>query len=128
MPVQDDEGTPTDTVEGIWVGNYGYGSENPDIYYSFNIKSNGVIEELNSHKGVKGSGTWELVGDQFTASYEWGSPYFTGFMVTATFDKAHGKLTGYWGYDTDSDGGKWDMEKKQLVREDSGFRFPDHLK
>ena len=111
---KEDEGTPTDTVEGLWIGNYGFGSDNPDIFFSFNIKAGGVIEELNKNKGVKGSGSWQLEGDDFTATYQWGAPYFTTYTVSATFDKAHGKLSGYWGYDdSDSDGGKWNMEKSE---------------
>src|SRR4030095_16255711 len=110
---KEDEGTPTDTVEGLWIVTYGFGNDSPDIFFSFNIKPGGVIEELNKSKGVKGSGTWQLVGDQFTASYQWGAPYFTAYSVSATFNKAHGKLSGYWGWDdNDSDGGKWEMEKE----------------
>ena len=109
---KEDEGTPTDTVEGKWVGTYGFGSENPDIFFSFNIKPGGVIEELNKNGGVKGTGTWQLTGDDFSATYDWGAPYYTTYTVSATFDKAHGKLKGFWGYDdSDADGGKWEMEK-----------------
>lgn len=109
---KDDEGQPTDTVEGLWIGNYGFGNDNPDIFFSFNIKPGGVIEEVNKNQGVKGTGTWELVGDQFTASYKWYAPYFTDYKVRATFDKAHGRLSGFWGYDTDDNGGKWNMHKE----------------
>lgn len=109
---EEDEGHPTDTVEGLWIGTYGFGSESPDIFFSFNIKPGGVIEELNSNQLVKGSGTWELDDDDFTASYQWGAPYFTSFSVMATFDKSKGRLTGFWGYDDSAiDGGKWIMDK-----------------
>jgi hypothetical protein len=69
----------------------------PDIYFSFNTKPGGVIEELNSNQGVKGSWTWQLVGDDFFATYTWGAPYFSSYSVTATFDKDHSKLKDFWG-------------------------------
>lgn len=105
---------PTDTIEGVWQGKYGYGNEAPSISYIFNIKPGGVIEELNTSGNSKGSGTWTLVGTEFTAHYQWKAPLLTTFSVKATFNKSTGKLSsGVWGYDNNNNnGGKWDMTKK----------------
>ena len=110
----DDNATPKGptTIEGKWVGKYGYDDEDPSIYYCFNIKSGGVMEELTKSESVLGNGTWELVGNVFTATVTWDPPYSSTFVVTGTFDKDKGELDGIWGYDpSDSDGGKWYMEK-----------------
>jgi hypothetical protein len=104
---------PTNSIEGVWQGKYGYGNEAPSISYIFNIKPGGVIEELNASGNSKGSGTWTLVGTTFTAKYQWKAPLLTIFSVTSTFDKSTSKLTGLWGYDNNnSNGGKWTMTKK----------------
>ena len=105
--------TPTDTIEGVWTGKYGFDNETPSIFFSFNIKPGGVIEELNSSGLSKGSGTWQLNGTTLTAHYQWKPPLSTIYSVSATFDKSKGELTGTWGYDNSAtDGGKWTMKKK----------------
>lgn len=106
-------GTPGEFSAGVWQGKYGFGNETPNVTYIFNIKAGGVIEELNSQGNSKGDGTWALNGTTFTAQYQWKSPYFTKYKVVATYDKTTGKLTGTWGYDNSTtDGGKWNMTKK----------------
>ena len=107
------EEIPVHPLAGKWVGTYGFGNESPTIFYSFNIKSNNVIEELNPSGNSKGSGTWQLNGNTFTAQYQWKEPLNTIYSVTATYDKATGKLTGTWGYDDDPDnGGLWEQTKQ----------------
>ena len=104
---------PTDSIEGVWQGKYGYDNESPSINYIFNIKPGGVIEELNSSGASKGSGTWTLSGTEFTAHYQWKAPLLTVFTVKATFDKSTSKLTGTWGYNnSNNNGGKWTMTRK----------------
>ncbi|HLF64087.1 MAG TPA: hypothetical protein VI603_10050 [Saprospiraceae bacterium] len=101
------------TIVGKWVGEYGYDTESPSHYYCFNIKTNGTVQELKKSGEVLGSGTWQLVGDVFTATVTWDPPYSSTFDVTATFDQDAGTLTGVWGYaPSDSDGGEWYMNKQ----------------
>jgi hypothetical protein len=42
---------------GKWVGTYGFDNDVPTIFFSLNIKSDGVIQELNSSGVAKGQGT-----------------------------------------------------------------------
>jgi hypothetical protein len=105
--------TPTPGIEGKWIGKYGFGNETPGIFYSFNIKPGGVIEELNKSGYSKGSGTWNLNGTTFTATYQWGAPYYSFYSVSATYNEATHKLTGTWGYDNSAtDGGLWEQTKQ----------------
>lgn len=100
-------------IQGDWIGTYGFGNDNPSIYYRLKIQANGVIEELNSSGNSKGSGTWNLDGTTFTAAYQWKAPYNTIYKVTATYNEATHKLTGTWGYgNSATDGGKWELAKQ----------------
>ena len=110
----DDFKTPSNTaIEGKWVGKYGYQNDAPTIYYCLNVKPGGVIEELNSSGESKGSGTWTLNGNTFTAKYQWKAPLNTIFSVVASFDPATGKLSGTWGWnDNATTGGKWEQSKQ----------------
>lgn len=104
---------PAPGIEGKWIGAYGFDNETPHVFYSFNIKPGGVIEELNQNGNSKGSGNWTLTGTTFTAHYQWKAPLSTIFTVTATYDEATHKLTGTWGYgDSDDDGGLWELTKQ----------------
>jgi hypothetical protein len=105
--------TTTKTIEGTWKGKYGFGNETPTVFFSFNIKPGGVIEELNSSGASKGSGTWTQTNSTFTAHYQWKAPLNTIFSVTAFYDKDNGKLDGFWGYGNEDDnGGEWTMTKQ----------------
>jgi hypothetical protein len=84
----------------------------PSIYYRLNVKHGGAIEELNSGGLSKGSGTWNLNGNTFTAHYQWKAPLNTVFTIAATYDAASKKLVGTWGYDNSAtDGGKWEATR-----------------
>lgn len=101
------------TIEGKWVGKYGYASEDPSVYYCFNIKTDGTIQELRKNGEILGSGTWDLTGSAFNATIKWDPPYTSTFMLTAYFDESTGELFGAWGYEpSDTDGGEWYMEKE----------------
>jgi hypothetical protein len=103
----------TDTIEGTWVGKYGTGNNNPGSFFSFNIKANGVIEEIGSDGQVKGTGTWKLENKILSATYTWVPPSGTKFSVLGAFNAAQGKILGNWGYGNSvTDGGLWEMNKK----------------
>src|ERR1041384_4500917 len=58
---KDHENKPnTVTIEGHWEGTYVNDASGNTFYYSFNIKSGGVIEEINSSGQKIGEGTWTL--------------------------------------------------------------------
>jgi hypothetical protein len=100
-------------LEGKWVGTYGFGNETPHVYYAFKIQSNGTLEELNQAGNSKGSGTWKLNGNTFTATYQWKAPMNSIYTVVATYDAATQKLTGTWGYENDgTNGGAWEQSRQ----------------
>lgn len=101
------------TIEGVWVGKYGTGDNKPSAFYSFNIKANGVIEELDVNGTVKGQGTWELENNILMATYQYLPPANNKFSVLGAFNAAQGKILGNWGYgESVTDGGTWEMTKK----------------
>jgi hypothetical protein len=105
--------TGNQSIAGKWVGAYGFGNNNPAIYYSFNVKADGTIEELSQSGQSEGSGTWKLTGNSFTAKYQWNAPFNTVFSVEGTYNSSTKKLTGTWGYDNNAtDGGKWEQTKQ----------------
>lgn len=103
----------TDTpVTGTWNGLWGNDNATPIYLYRLNIKPGGVIEELNAAGLVKGSGTWQLNGNSFTAHYQWKAPLSTVFTVAATYNPASHSLSGTWGFDNSpTGGGTWHAEK-----------------
>ena len=108
----DSPSTNPSALEGLWVGAYGYDNDNPSISYRFDIKPGGIIHEVNSSGQSKGSGTWKLEGNIFTAKYTWNPPLGTTFSVIATYDASKKKLLGNWGWgNSATDGGLWSMTK-----------------
>lgn len=102
------------SIEGIWAGKYGTGNNKPSSFYSFNIKSNGVIEELDANGAVIGTGTWKLENKILSATYKYLSPSTSKFSVLGAFNAEQGKILGNWGYGTSvTDGGTWEMTKNQ---------------
>lgn len=102
---------PAQSIEGTWVGKYGFGNDAPSIYFSLKFKSGGVIEEIGSSGEVKGTGTWEMTGNTITAHYSYVSNQ-NSFSLVAAFDASTGKLLGNWGYGSSAtDGGLWEMTK-----------------
>ena len=99
-------------VEGNWSGFYGNDNNPPAINYNLIIKDGGVIGEANPSGQIKGTGTWNLSGNTFTAHYQWNSPLITVFSLTAIYDPATKRLSGTWGFDKSAtDGGKWEVAR-----------------
>jgi hypothetical protein len=67
------------------------------------MKANGVIERINSSDKVSATGTWLLVGDEFSATYTFTSGS-TIVTLEGTVDKQQRKLTGTWENDGDEVG------------------------
>lgn len=109
---KDTANIPPSAVQGTYKGKYGTGNNSPSSFYSLNIKSNGVLEELSSGGAVLGVGSWTISGNTFKGTYLTVLPA-AGYSVKATLDLATNRLTGTWGYgSSDSDGGKWFMIKE----------------
>lgn len=101
------------SLQGVWVGKYGFDNENPHVFYSFNIKANGIIEELNSTGEVKATGTWKLDNNIFTAKYINVAPSTSKYSVIGAFNSSMGKILGNWGYESSAtNGGTWEMARK----------------
>ncbi len=99
-------------IEGTWVGKSSILSEPYNNFYSFKIKTGGILERLDNN-GVKiGEGTWAFYNDGIGIT---GTYTITGgdtFSIIASFDKVNGKLDGTWGNGTQEyGGGYWYMNK-----------------
>ncbi|HEV8285433.1 MAG TPA: hypothetical protein VGQ09_14045 [Chitinophagaceae bacterium] len=109
-----DQKSSSASVEGVYAGKYGFGTDTPTESFKFAVKPNGVFQELSVNNGnPTGQGTYTLNGNTITATYNmlW-SPY-NQYSVKGTFDPSTGKMVGTWGYDNNpADGGKMDMTKQ----------------
>ena len=104
---------PSSQFSGKYEGKYGTGNNTPIVFFSFNIKQNGTLEELDETGQIIGTGIWTLDGNIFEASSHYVSPATNVFALIASYDASSKKLAGTWGYgDNDKDGGKWNMTKK----------------
>ena len=103
---------PPGSFAGKYVGKYGIGNNTPTLYFSFNLKQDGTLDELDESGAVIGKGTWSINGTSFQATSYYVAPATNFFAMTAFYDASLKKLTGTWGYgDNDKDGGKWHMTK-----------------
>ena len=102
------------SVAGKYVGTYGFDDETPNLFYSLNIRADGVIQEIGESSGVPtGEGTWQLNGNTLTATYTMLFEPYNKYSIVAIFDEGKGTLTGTWGYDNNgTDGGKMAMSKQ----------------
>jgi hypothetical protein len=101
------------SIVGKWVGSYVNDASGNSFYYSFNIKANGVIEEVTSSGEKIGEGTYTYENNILTAHYNWLPPHTSSYSIIASYYSNSGKLLGNWGYgDSATDGGTWEMTKK----------------
>lgn len=100
-------------VAATYEGKFGTGNNSPSSFFSFNVKPDGVLEELNSSGSVKGKGIWTISGNTFQGTTHDLFPVTNFYSYRATYDAATKKLTGTWGYgNNETDGGQWHMTKK----------------
>lgn len=92
---KDNDDTPAPfTIEGDWSGKIGTGIVTPSGQYAIRIKPGGVIERVNGSGTVTASGTWELIGDGFIATYNYENG--TVVNVSGTVDKILERITATW--------------------------------
>ena len=108
---KDKESTPgtagSANLIGKWVGSYGFDSDVPGYFFSLNIKSDGVIQELTSAGAAKGEGTWSMQGTTLKGVYTMKFSPYNEYSVLVSFNSSTGKIEGSWGYDDNgADGGK----------------------
>jgi hypothetical protein len=89
-----DDVKPSFSIEGSWVGKIGSGANAPSGQYALNIKAGGVIQRIGNNGSVSASGTWQLAGNNFTATYNYSNG--TVVNITGTVDKTINKLTATW--------------------------------
>lgn len=100
-----------ETMQGKWIGTYGFDNETPTHYFSLNIKPGGIIQELNNSGVAKGQGNWTPQGKVIKGNYKMLFSPYNEYSVSVSLD-ANGQMTGTWGYDNDpSDGGKLILSK-----------------
>jgi hypothetical protein len=113
-----DSDTKTETqntsIEGKYVGKYGFDNETPNEDFILNIKPGGVFQEIGTHSGnPTGQGTWQLNGNKLTATYKMLFSPFNEYKVSLTYDATAKKLSGTWGFDGSyTDGGKMEVKKQ----------------
>jgi len=91
------------TIEGIWEGKLGTGA------IGLNIKPGGNFERLNGNGEINATGTWQLQGNTFTATYSFNSG--TIVNMTGVVDKSSNTITGTWKNDGNNQG-VWNAAKK----------------
>lgn len=91
---KDDKATPVFTMEGIWEGKIGENSDAPSGQYKLNIKQGGAVDRVGSNGSVSASGTWQLEGNVFSATYSYSNG--TVVVVEGTVDKGNNKITAEW--------------------------------
>eukprot|EP01035_Chromulina_nebulosa_P058173 gene58173-79673_t len=91
--------TSPHTIAGIYEGKFGTGNNTPASFYSFNIKPNGILEEISNTGEVLGTGIWTISGSTFQGSYDYDEPSNNSYSVKATYNASAKNLTnGTWGY------------------------------
>jgi hypothetical protein len=100
------------SIAGVWEGQWGSGSQAPQYFLKFEIKSNGELTRLNEQGQVIANGTWTLNGVQFDCTYTHtsdGQVHKIGGLYT-DFD---GFITGTWGYSpSKTNGGNIELTKQ----------------
>jgi hypothetical protein len=100
------------TIEGSWAGKYGSGNKEPNVYFAFNIKPQGVLEVKNEQGEITGSGTWKLTDeDIFEASYSYTQNLVVIYSLTAKYDKEAETLNGSWAPSIGLGGGDFFLNK-----------------
>ena len=113
-----DKDQPSDAITAIpfmgkWTGTYGFDNETPGYFFSLNIKSGGVIQELNSSGVAKGEGTYKMQGNTLKGTYKMKFSPYNQYSVIAVINPTTGKIEGTWGYDdSGNDGGKILLSKQ----------------
>jgi hypothetical protein len=99
------------TIEGSWIGKYGSGNSEPNTFFAFNIKADGVLEIKNEDNEVTGTGTWKLEEGTFTGTYKY-TGLFIKYNVAAKYESEAGTLTGSWGLGDDTGSGEFYLNKQ----------------
>jgi hypothetical protein len=86
---------PPYVVEGLYSGKIGTGSATPSGQYALSLKSDGTIARISQNGDTTATGTWQLNGTAFSASYA-SVVNTTTVEVTGTLDKEAKKISGNW--------------------------------
>lgn len=95
-----DDVKPAFNIEGKWSGKHG--EVVPDTYYGLVFKSNGVLQRVAASGTVGATGSWTFSGNILTGTYTFDNG--TVVSLKATYDPATGKLSGTYGYGSDTSG------------------------
>lgn len=104
-------------LQGTYAGKYGYENEHPSVFYSFILKANGILEEINPAGQVIGKGSWSVNGNKVYGIYYYEIPFNAFYSVVADMNLHNKQFSGTWGYGkNESNGGTWIMAKKSIKR------------
>lgn len=90
---------------GKWTGSYGFNGDAPAYFFSLQIKSDGVIQELNSSGVAKGEGQWTIQGKTLKGTYKMLFSPYNEYAVSAVINASTGKMEGSWGFDKNAENG-----------------------
>ena len=106
---------PTYPVEGLWVGKYGSGINEPNNGFSMVVESGGkitVADGSNITSSTKAYGTWTLTGNVFMATYTYSGAGAGTFSVKAEWSNAGKMINGTYGNGSNPSGsGIWYMDR-----------------
>jgi hypothetical protein len=108
----DDSSAPaSESFAGIWKGELESETTGEVIFYAFDIKANGVLNQIDEKGDVVGTGIWTASNNIFTGTYNHVNK--EKYSVIGTHNKSLNKFLGNWGYgNSTTNGGTWQMSKK----------------
>ncbi len=107
-----DNGQDGQSMQGIWLGKWGSGNQQPAYFIKFKLDDNGQLQRLNEQDQVIANGAWTLNGIEFECTYthtDDGQTHKIGGLYT-DFD---GTIIGTWGYSPGkANGGEIELKKQ----------------
>lgn len=92
---KDNNETPAPfVIDGLWEGKIGTDAGTPSGQYALKFKSDGIVERINSSNTVTAFGTWQLEGNNFTATYNYSNG--TIVNISGIINKKKNRLTATW--------------------------------
>jgi hypothetical protein len=99
------------SLQGIWEGKWGSGSQAPANFIRFEFKSDGTMKRFDDQGQVMATGTWTLSGINFECTYTHtdGQVHKIGGLYT----DFNGEIMGTWGWSpSKANGGTLELKKK----------------
>lgn len=100
------------SIVGTWVGKFAEANDPPQYHYAFNMLSNGTLQRIDQNGNITGTGTWELNGIDFKATYVYENGNYL-FSLAGLYTDFNGEIIGTWGFgDSVANGGTYFLQKQ----------------